>query len=149
MKIIAENRNARFEYFIEETFEAGIELIGCEVKSVRAGNVNLRDAFVFIRNGQMTLKNMHVAPYDKGSFSNVEPRRDRKLLMHAREIARLFGKVQEKGYAVIPTKLYLKGSLVKIEVALAKGKQRFDKRQSIKEREEKRNVQRLLKEYNR
>ncbi|MBR2323876.1 MAG: SsrA-binding protein SmpB, partial [Clostridia bacterium] len=128
MKIIATNKSINFEYFVLDRFEAGIELIGCEVKSIRLGNVSLKESFIFVRNGQMTLKNMYVAPYDKGSFSNVEPRRDRKLLMHKKEINRLFGKIQEKGYTLVPDKIYLKGSLVKMEVALCKGKQSFDKK---------------------
>ncbi len=148
MKIIATNRSATFEYFIEESFEAGISLVGPEVKSIRAGNVSLKECFIFIRNGQMVLKNMHIAPYEQGSFSNVDVRRDRTLLMHKFEIHKLMGKVQEKGLTLIPTKIYLKGSLIKMEIALCKGKQTFDKRKTIKDREEKRNLQRVFKEYN-
>lgn len=148
MKIIAVNKSINYEYNIEERFEAGIDLMGVEVKSIRAGNVSLKECFIFIRSGQMTIKNMHIAPYDKGSFSNVDPRRDRKLLMHKKEIARLFGKVAEKGYTIVPDKIYLKGSLIKMEIALCKGKQEFDKRRSIKDREEKRSIERAFKEYN-
>ena len=148
MKIIATNRSATFEYFIEDSFEAGIALVGTEVKSIRAGNVSLKECFIFIRNGQMTLKNMHIAPYEQGSFSNVDVRRDRQLLMHKFEIDKLMGKVQEKGLTLIPTKIYLKGSLIKMEIALCKGKQTFDKRRSIKDRDEKRDIQRIFKEYN-
>lgn len=148
MKIIAVNKSATFEYFIEETFEAGISLVGTEVKSIRAGNVSLKESFIFIRNGQMTLKNMHIAPYEQGSFSNLEPRRDRIMLMHKAEIDRLYGKIQEKGYTLIPTKIYLKGSLIKMEIAMCKGKQLYDKRKTIKDREEQRNLQRVFKEYN-
>ncbi|MEG2117187.1 MAG: SsrA-binding protein, partial [Clostridia bacterium] len=97
MKIIAVNKSATFEYFIEESFEAGISLVGTEVKSIRDGNVSLKESFIFIRNGQMTLKNMHIAPYKQGSFSNLDPRRDRQILMHKKEIDRLYGKMQEKG----------------------------------------------------
>ncbi|MBR2875100.1 MAG: SsrA-binding protein SmpB [Clostridia bacterium] len=147
MKIIATNKSINFEYFVLDRFEAGIELIGCEVKSIRLGNVSLKESFIFVRNGQMTLKNMHVAPYDKGSFSNVEPRRDRKLLMHKKEINRLFGKIQEKGYTLVPDKIYLKGSLVKMEVALCKGKQSFDKKRTIKDRDQKREMEREIKNY--
>lgn len=147
MKIIATNKSINFEYFVLDRFEAGIELIGCEVKSIRLGNVSLKESFIFVRNGQMTLKNMHVAPYDKGSFSNVEPRRDRKLLMHKKEINRLFGKIQEKGYTLVPDKIYLKGSLVKMEVALCKGKQAFDKKRTIKDRDQKREMEREIKNY--
>ncbi|MBR2397644.1 MAG: SsrA-binding protein SmpB [Clostridia bacterium] len=147
MKIIATNKSINFEYFVLDRFEAGIELIGCEVKSIRLGNVSLKESFIFVRNGQMTLKNMHVAPYDKGSFSNVEPRRDRKLLMHKKEINRLFGKIQEKGYTLVPDKIYLKGSLVKMEVALCKGKQSFDKKRTIKDRDQQREMEREIKNY--
>ncbi len=148
MKTITVNKSANFEYFIEDRFEAGLSLTGTEVKSIRAGNVSLKECFIFVRNGQMTVKNMHIAPYSQGSYNNVDSRRDRKLLMHKKEIDRLFGKVQEKGYTIVPTKLYFKGSLIKMEVALAKGKQDFDKRRTIKDREEKRNIQRVFKEYN-
>ncbi len=148
MKIIAVNKSATFEYFIEDSFEAGISLVGTEVKSIREGNVSLKESFIFVREGQMTIKNMHIAPWSTGSFSNLEPRRDRKLLMHKDEIIKLFSKVMEKGFTLIPTKIYLKGSLIKIEVALCKGKQAFDKRKTIKDREEKRNIQRVFKEYN-
>ena len=147
MKIIATNKSINFEYFVEDSFEAGIELVGCEVKSIRKGNVSLKESFIFVRNGQMTLKNMHIAPYKEGSFSNVDPRRDRKLLMHKKEISRLFGKVQEKGFTLVPSKIYFKGSLIKIEVALCKGKQSFDKKRAIKERDLDREAQRELANY--
>lgn len=147
MKVIATNKSINFEYFVVDRFEAGIELSGCEVKSIRSGNVSLKESFIFVRNGQMTLKNMHIAPYKQGSFSNLDPRRDRKLLMHRSEILRLFGKVQEKGYTLVPDKLYFKGSLIKMEVALCKGKQTFDKKRTIKERDLNREAQRELANY--
>lgn len=147
MKVIATNKSINFEYFVVDRFEAGIELKGCEVKSIREGNVSLKESFIFVRDGQMTLKNMHIAPYKQGSFSNVEPRRDRKLLMHKSEIARLFGKVQEKGYTLVPDKLYFKDSLIKMEVALCKGKQSYDKKRAIKERDLNREAQRELANY--
>lgn len=147
MKVIATNKSINFEYFVVDRFEAGIELKGCEVKSIREGNVSLKESFIFVRDGQMTLKNMHIAPYKQGSFSNVEPRRDRKLLMHKSEIARLFGKVQEKGYTLVPDKLYFKDSLIKMEVALCKGKQSYDKKRTIKERDLNREAQRELANY--
>lgn len=147
MKVIATNKSINFEYFVLDRFEAGIELSGCEVKSIRNGNVSLKESFIFVRNGQMTLKNMHIAPYKQGSFSNLDPRRDRKLLMHRSEILRLFGKVQEKGYTLVPDKLYFKGSLIKMEVALCKGKQTFDKKRTIKERDLNREAQRELANY--
>lgn len=147
MKVIATNKSINFEYFVVDRFEAGIELKGCEVKSIREGNVSLKESFIFVRDGQMTLKNMHIAPYKQGSFSNVDPRRDRKLLMHKSEIARLFGKVQEKGYTLVPDKLYFKDSLIKMEVALCKGKQSYDKKRTIKERDLNREAQRELANY--
>ncbi len=147
MKVIATNKSINFEYFVVDRFEAGIELSGCEVKSVRSGNVSLKESFIFVRDGQMTLKNMHIAPYKQGSFSNLDPRRDRKLLMHKAEINRLFGKVQEKGFTLVPDKLYFKGSLIKMEVALCKGKQSFDKKRTIKERDLDREAQRELANY--
>lgn len=148
MKIIAVNKSINYEYFVLERYEAGIDLLGVEVKSIRAGNVSIKESFIFIRNGQMSIKNMHIAQYDKGSFSNVDPLRDRKLLMHKREIDKLFGKINEKGYTIVPDKVYLKGSLIKMEIALCQGKKEYDKRRTIKDREEKRNIARVFKEYN-
>ncbi len=136
MKTISENREARFEYFIEETFEAGISLDGGEVKSVRAGNVSLKDSYCSIYNGELFLKGMHIAVYDKGgAFNSKDSRRDRRLLMHKSEINRLIGKVKEKGYTVVPLKLYYKQALIKAELGLCKGKHLYDKKQTIKERD--------------
>lgn len=149
MKVIAENKKVRFDYFIEETYEAGIQLEGAEIKSLRAGNVNLRDSFCFIRDGELFLKNAHISPYEKGSsFSTSDPKRDRKLLMHKSEINRLFSKVTRQGYTLAVTKLYFSGSLVKAEVALCKGKKLYDKRKAVAEREQKIAAERAIKEYN-
>lgn len=148
MKTITYNRHAAYEYFILEKYEAGIVLEGSEVKSLRAGNVNLKDSFCFIRNGEITLKNAHIAVYDKaGAFSIKDSNRDRKLLMHSFEIDKIVGKINEKGYTLIPLSLYFSGSLVKVELALCRGKQNYDKKRTIAERDEKRALDRQLKEY--
>ena len=148
MKTIAYNRYATYEYFILEKYEAGIALEGAEVKSLRAGNCNLKDSFCFIRDGQLTLKNAHIAVYDKaGAFSTKESKRDRKLLMHRYEIDKIVGKINEKGYTLIPLSIYFSGSLVKVEVALCKGKQNFDKKRTIAERDQKRALVSQIKEY--
>ncbi len=148
MKIITENREARFEYFIEDSYEAGIQLDGGEVKSIRAGNVNLTDAYCSIYNGELLVKGMHVAVYDKAGAYNVkDSRRERRLLLHKSEINRLIGKVNEKGYTLVPLKLYFKGSLIKMEVGLCKGKHTYDKKQSLKERDLKRNMERDIKNW--
>ena len=150
MKIISENKKAYFDYFVEDKFEAGIALVGSEVKSVRAGNVNLKDSFALIRNGEILLKNAHIAKYDKADgFFDTDTRRDRKLLMHKVEIRKIDNKIREKGYTLIALKIYFKDSLVKVELGLCKGKQQFDKRKTISERETNRETQRILKEYNR
>ena len=149
MKIITENREARFEYFIEDSYEAGIQLDGGEVKSIRAGNVNLTDAYCSIYNGELLVKGMHVAVYDKAGAYNVkDSRRERRLLLHKSEINRLIGKVNEKGFTLVPLKVYLKGSLIKVEVGLCKGKHTYDKKQTIKEKDIDRETQRQLKRYN-
>ena len=148
MKIIAYNKYATYEYFILEKYEAGIALEGAEVKSLRAGNCNLKDSFCFIRNGQLTLKNAHIAVYDKsGAFSTKDSKRDRKLLMHKRETDKLAGKINEKGFTLIPLSLYFSGSLVKVEIALCRGKQNFDKKRTIAERDRKRALDREIKNY--
>ena len=148
MKQIAYNRYALYEYFVIEKFEAGIVLEGAEVKSLRAGNCNLKDSFCFLRNGELTLKNMHIPVYDKaGAFSTKDSKRDRKLLMHRAEIDKIVGKINEKGYTLIPLSLYFSGSLVKAELALCKGKQSYDKKRTIAERDQKRALDRQLKEY--
>lgn len=148
MKIIAENKKVRFDYFIEETFEAGIALEGSEVKSLRGGNVNLKESFALIRDGQLILKNAHISPYTKqGSFNSLDPKRDRKLLMHKSEIMKLASGVSRQGYTLAVTKLYFKGPFVKAEVALCKGKKLYDKRRAIAEREQKIAAEREIKYY--
>lgn len=146
VKVVATNREARHEYFIEEEMEAGIELVGTEVKSVRAGTLNLKDAWCGIKNGELIVNQMHISPYDHGNRFNVDARRPRRLLMHKREIMRLFGKVKQDGYALIPLSVYLKGSLVKVKVGLCKGKKLHDKRQAEAERDAKRQIQQAMKE---
>jgi SsrA-binding protein len=145
-KILAKNRKARYQYFIEESLEAGIALQGTEVKSIRAGQVNLRDSYARVENGELFLYNMHINPYESGNRFNHDPLRTRKLLMHRREINRLLGYVQERGYTLVPLTVYLKNSRVKIEIALAKGKRAYDKRHAIAERDAKREMERDFKE---
>lgn len=148
MKVIAKNRTASFEYFIEDKYEAGIVLEGNEVKSLRLGNVNLTDSFCMVKNGQVSLENAHIALYEKsGAFAEKNSRRARKLLLHKKEIAKISGKIREKGYALVPLQLYFKDALVKIEVALCKGKHTFDKKETLAERDRKRALDRALKEY--
>ncbi len=147
MKIIATNKKARHDYFIVETLECGINLIGCEVKSLRKGEVNLSDSYCRVQNGNLVLIGCHIKNYDKGSYSNVESRRDRRLLAHKREIMRILGKVKEKGYSMVPLSIYFKGSLVKVEVALVKGKQNFDKKQTIRNKDIEREQQRAVSDY--
>lgn len=150
MKIITENRSATFEYFIEERYEAGIALEGGEVKSLRAGNANLRDSFCFVRGYDVFLKNAHIALYEKsGAFNSKDSKRDRRLLLHKREISKIVGKINERGYTLIPLKLYFKDSLVKVELGLCKGKHSYDKKKTIAERDAKRDLERQLKEYTR
>ena len=148
IKTIVQNKKAYHDYFIEDTFEAGIALCGSEVKSVRLGNVNLKDSYAVIKNGEVFLVGAHISPYEKGSHFNPDSKRMRRLLLHKAEILKLKQKVQEKGYTLVVTRLYFKDALVKAEVALAKGKEGQDKRRQIKEREEKRNIQRIIKETN-
>lgn len=147
MTVVATNKKAYHEFFIEETFEAGIQLAGSEVKSIRNGGVNLKDSFAIVKNGELFLINAHISPYKMGSFYNPDPRRERRLLMHKREIDRIAGKVQQKGYAIVVTKMYFKQSLVKVEVALAKGKELHDKRNALKEKQLNREVSRALADY--
>ncbi len=129
IKIITENKKARHDYFVEDTYEAGIELFGTEVKSLRQGKTNLKDSHIIIRGGEMFVIGMHISPYEKGNIFNKDPMRTRKLLMHRREIDRLFGKMKIDGYTLIPLKAYFKNGFVKVEVALCKGKKLHDKRQ--------------------
>ena len=148
-KQIASNRKAFHDYFIEDKYEAGIELAGTEVKSIRLGAVNLRDSFCSVKDGEMFLYGMHISPYEKGNIFNKDPRRTRKLLMHKREIMRLLGTVQRDGLTLVPLSLYFKDAKVKVEVGLCKGKKLYDKRASAAERDSKRAMDRALKTYNR
>ncbi|WAM31311.1 SsrA-binding protein SmpB [Caldicellulosiruptor naganoensis] len=147
IKVIATNRKAYHDYFIEETIEAGIELKGTEVKSVRLGHVNLKDSFARVENGEVFLYNMHISPYEKGNIFNVDPMRDRKLLLHKSEINRLAGYVQQKGYTLIPLKIYIKRGKIKVELAVAKGKKLFDKREAIAKRDAELEIRKKMKEY--
>ena len=149
MKIVANNKKDFHDYFVIDSFEAGINLVGCEVKSVRAGEVNLKDSYAVIRGGQLVLVSAYIKNYDKGSFSNVDSRRDRRLLMHRQEIMRLLGKVKEKGFSLVPLKMYLNGSLVKVEIGLVKGKQLYDKKKAIAEKDAERDKQRQLADMKR
>ncbi len=145
-KVISDNRQARFQYEILEVFEAGIALTGTEVKSIRAGKVNLRDGFAQIRNEEAFLLNVHVSPHTNvGQFFNHDPRRTRKLLMHRQEIRKLIGKTEQKGLTLVPLKLYLQRGWIKVTIGLARGKKLHDKRESIKKRQDKRDMERALK----
>jgi SsrA-binding protein len=144
VKTIATNRKARHDYHIEDTFEAGMMLTGTEIKSIRAGRVSLRDSFATIKEGELWLVNVHIAPYDQGTYANHEPRRTRKLLMHRREINRIAGKLQEKGFTLVPLRLYLKNNLAKVELGLARGKKQYDKRAALREKETRREVDRAV-----
>ena len=145
---ISLNRKAFHDYFVVESIEAGIELVGTEVKSIRLGGVNLKDAWVAIEDGQAFIKGMHISPYEKGNIFNKDPRRERKLLMHKKEILRLFGEVKQQGLTLIPLSLYYKGSKVKVQVGVCKGKKLYDKRADIAKREADRNIRRAVKEQN-
>ena len=146
IKIVSTNREARHEYFIEEEYEAGIELMGTEVKSIRAGTLNLKDAWCGIKDGELIVNQMHISPYDHGNRFNPDPRRPRRLLMHKREIMRLFGKVKQDGFSLIPLSVYFKGSRVKVKIGLCKGKKLYDKRQSAAEADAKRQIARAMRE---
>jgi len=144
-KIIAVNKKARHDYFIEETYEAGISLKGTEVKSVRAGRVNLRDSYAEVKDGEVFVHNMHISPYEAGNQFNHEPKRTRKLLLHKAEIRRLIGKTQEKGYTLVPLKIYFsERGKVKLEIGLAKGKKIYDKRREIAKRDAEREMRKAL-----
>lgn len=148
-KTIAENRQVRHEYFIIESLEAGIELFGTEVKSIRAGGVNLKDSWISIDNGESFIRGMHIAPYEKGNIFNRDPYRSRKLLLHKKEIMRLFGQVKQGGYTLVPVSLYFKDSKVKVQVGLCKGKKLHDKRESAAKKDAAREIDRALKTRNR
>lgn len=147
MKPIAVNKSASFEYFIEEKFEAGVVLEGSEVKSLRQGKASMNECFCELRAGEVFLKNMHIALYDRsGAFSTRDSRKDRKLLLHRQEIDKIAGRVNERGYTLVPLRLYFKDALVKVEIALCKGKHTYDKKRTIMEREQKRAADRIAKE---
>ena len=149
IKIIAKNSKAFHDYFIEDRYECGIELAGTEVKSIRQGNVNLKDSFCIIKDGEISVLGMHISPYEKGNIFNKDPRRNRRLLMHKREIMRLFGKIKQDGYSLIPLAIYFKGPRVKLEIGLARGKKLYDKRDSAAKRDAKREIDRAMKSRNR
>ena len=146
VKIMARNREAYHEYFVEEELEAGIELCGTEVKSIRQGALNLKDAWCGVKNGEMLVNQMHISPYEQGNIFNRDPTRPRRLLLHKREILRLYGKVKQEGYALIPLSVYFKGSRVKVNLGLCKGKKLYDKRQAAAEKDAQRQIQRAMKE---
>ena len=145
-KTIAQNKKARHDYFVEESFEAGIELCGTEVKSLRQGRVNLKDSWCSIVKGEIFVNGMHISPYEQGNIFNRDPVRVRRLLMHKREINRLYGVVKQTGYALIPLSLYFKGSRVKLQLGLCRGKKLYDKREDMAKRTAKRDIERALKE---
>ncbi len=147
-KVITDNRKARFLYDILETYEAGIQLTGTEVKSIREGKINLQDGYALIRNGEAWLINAHISPYTSSSqYFNHDPRRTRKLLLHRQEIRKLIGKVEQQGLTLVPLKMYLKRGLVKVSIGLAKGKKLHDKREDLKRRQDQRDIQRAMKNY--
>lgn len=148
-RVVAQNKKAWHDYFIQESFETGISLFGTEVKSVRMGHINLKDAWCAVENGEILIKGMHISPYEKGNIFNRDPLRDRKLLMHKREILRLFGLIKQQGLTVVPLSVYFKGPIVKLEIGLCKGKKLYDKRESIAKRDALREMDRSLKERNR
>mgnify|MGYP000782408398 CR=1 FL=1 len=148
-KTIAQNRKAYHDYFVEERYEAGIELAGTEVKSIRAGTLNLKDAYCTVKDGELFVHGMHISPYEKGNIFNRDPDRDRRLLMHKREIRKLHDLQKQDGYALIPLSLYFKDSRVKVELGLCKGKKTYDKRDAIAKRDAKREMERAVREKNR
>ena len=145
-KTVCENRKARHDYFIHETYEAGIELFGTEVKSLRAGRANLKDAYGAVKKGELFIEGMHISPYEQGNIFNRDPLRPKPLLMHKSEIMKLFGKTREKGFTLVPLRVYFKRGRAKMEIALASGKHTFDKRRTLADKEMKRDVERALKE---
>ncbi|MFU0828390.1 MAG: SsrA-binding protein [Lachnoclostridium sp.] len=148
LKLIANNKKARHDFFIEDTFEAGIVLHGTEVKSIRMGKCSIKESYIRIENGEVYIYNMHISPYEKGNIFNKDPMRVKKLLLHSYEINKLMGKVAQKGYTIVPLNVYLKGSLVKVEIGLAKGKKLYDKRQDIAKKDQRREAERDFKVKN-
>ena len=148
VKLIANNKKAYHDYFIEDTYEAGIELAGTEVKSLRMGRCSIKESYIQIEKGEVFVYGMHISPYEKGNIFNKDPLRIRKLLLHAYEIRKIEGKIREKGYTLVPLKVYFKGSLVKIEIGIAKGKKLYDKRQDIAKKDQRREAEREFKVKN-
>lgn len=148
IKLIANNKKARFDYFIEDSYEAGISLHGTEVKSIRMGRCSIKESYVRIEQGEVWIYNMHISPYEKGNIFNKDPLRVKKLLLHRYEINKLTGQMQQKGYTVVPLRVYLKGSLVKVEIGLAKGKKLYDKRQDIAKKDQRREAEKNFKVKN-
>ncbi|MCL2126478.1 MAG: SsrA-binding protein SmpB [Oscillospiraceae bacterium] len=146
VKLVAQNKKAYHDYYILEKFEAGVELYGTEVKSIRQGNVNLKDAFCFVRNGELFTQGVHISPYEKGNVFNRDPMRAKRLLMHKREIMRLYGRIKQDGLALIPLSVYFKDSRVKLELGLARGKKLYDKREAAAERSSEREMERHIKD---
>lgn len=147
VKVIANNKRARHEYFIDETYEAGIALKGTEVKSIRQGKINLKDGYAEVKDGEVILHNVHISPYEKGNIFNVDPTRPRKLLLHKREIRKLIGYINQKGYTLVPLQIYLNDrGLIKLQLALAKGKKIYDKRETIAKRDSDRRIQKELRQ---
>ena len=149
VKVVAKNSKAYHDYLIEDKYEAGIELAGTEVKSIRLGHVNLKDSFCVVKDGEMSVIGMHISPYEKGNIFNKDPMRQRRLLMHKREILRLFARIKQDGYSLIPLSIYFRGPRVKLELGLAKGKKLYDKRDSAAARDAKREMDRAIKSRNR
>lgn len=145
-KLIAQNKKARHDYSIEETYEAGMVLQGTEIKSIRAGRINLKDSFARIHNGELFLHNVHISPYEQGNRYNHDPLRTRKLLLHRKEISKLIGESKEAGYSIIPLKVYIKNGYAKVLIGLAKGKKNYDKREDLKRKEAKRDIERAFRE---
>ncbi|MEG9295682.1 SsrA-binding protein SmpB [Mangrovibacillus sp. Mu-81] len=143
-KLIAQNKKARHDYTVEETYEAGLVLQGTEIKAIRAGRVNLKDSFARIRNGEVFVHNMHISPYEQGNRYNHEPLRTRKLLLHRKQISQLIGESNEAGYSIVPLKLYIKNGVAKLLIGLARGKKKYDKREDLKRKEANRSIQREL-----
>lgn len=149
IKIVCENRKARHDFFIHETFEAGLELKGTEVKSLRAGRANLKDSYAFIKNGEVFVEHIHISPYEQGNIFNHDPLRVRRLLMHKAEIVKLFSQTREKGFTLVPLKIYFKHGRAKLELALASGKHNYDKRADLQAKAAKRDIERALKDRQR
>ncbi|MDD6439101.1 MAG: SsrA-binding protein SmpB [Lachnospiraceae bacterium] len=149
VRLIANNKKAYHDYFIDETYEAGIALVGTEVKSLRMGKCSIKEAYISMVNGEALIYGMNISPYEKGNIFNKDPLRPRKLLLHRQELNKLWGAIQQKGFTIVPLKVYLKGSLVKVEIGVARGKKQYDKRADIAKKDAKRSMERAFKEYNR